>query len=113
MVSAGYRIRNVRWSFSISTELANDWNNPRPCDGMYDDGLAYPTSYPRGSLVMASPVIPEGRIAWIVNQFHISTPFATIQDNLAQRMTDSYWTDERKQAVYDYALQVHNRRLSD
>ena len=55
-----------------------------------------------------TPLIPEGKIAWLVNEYHVATDFSTIKADLEKRMTDPYWTEERKQAVYDYALQVHN-----
>lgn len=55
-----------------------------------------------------TPLIPEGKIAWLVSEYHVATDFSIIQEDLNKRMTDPYWTDERKQAVYEYALQVHN-----
>ena len=55
-----------------------------------------------------TPLIPEGKIRWIVSEYHVATDFSEIQADLEKRMTDRYWTEERKQAVFDYALQVHN-----
>lgn len=55
-----------------------------------------------------TPIIPEGKIAWLVSEYHVATDFSIIKDDLEKRMTDAHWTEERKQAVYDYALQVHN-----
>lgn len=55
-----------------------------------------------------TPIIPEGKIAWLVGEYHVATDFEVIKEDLNKRMTDPYWTEEHKQAVYDYALQVHN-----
>ena len=55
-----------------------------------------------------TPIIPEGKIAWIVNGYHVATPFDEIRADLERRMTDRYWNDEKREAVYAFALEVHN-----
>lgn len=55
-----------------------------------------------------TPIIPEGKIAWLVNGYHVATDFEEIKRDLAARMPDRYWNEERKEAVYAFALQVHN-----
>lgn len=55
-----------------------------------------------------TPLIPEGKIAWLVSEYHVATDFSTIKEDLEKRMTAPYWTEERKEAVFAYALAVHN-----